>query len=165
MQEAPLNAISLQNGALIATFALSFQKKVLKSRSQRIRSRKKPGILTSACAIILMLMYVAGTVEVDSIHSLIHSEGIAGLHSAKNEADPCHQTIYHNLKGCHHKSHVIQADKCPMCQISLHNNQFGAKRLAFEGITSSVVIPQHFTGSFISEIVTESSSRAPPFIL
>lgn len=83
---------------------------------------KGVGTLTKAGLVLsLLFLYVLGSVEVDSLHSLSHEHENSQLHAAENEADACHQTVYHNQgKGCEHPVHVSKNDTCSLCDGQLH---------------------------------------------
>jgi hypothetical protein len=73
-------------------------------------------------AIALLVLYVAGSVEFEAFHQLKHAKDELVLHSAKNELDPCHRTLFHQKaeEGCDHKSHVVEDDRCPLCILAGH---------------------------------------------
>ena len=73
---------------------------------------------------LLCLLYLLGNIEIQSLHSVVHnSKGETELHSAENELNGCHQSIYHNQKekGCEHTSHLIAVKKCPLCQLTIQS--------------------------------------------
>jgi hypothetical protein len=134
--------------------------------SAKKESRKGPGIkvLTSISAITLLLLYVAGTVEIDSLHSYVHPEKADFRNPAAQEKDPCHLAIYHNVhdNGCHHKTHLVVSYKCPFCQISLHTEHVVGDRISYESVIFERRTNKSLTNLFILPPASERSSRAPP---
>ena len=67
--------------------------------------------MLAACA--LLLLYGAGSTQTGYLHQLFHPDEIATVHSAKEELDPCHQSIYHgSVKGCRHDFHMTKVPSC-----------------------------------------------------
>jgi hypothetical protein len=113
---------------------------------------------------LLIGVYFLGSVEVETLHTISHQEENAEIHSAENEENPCHISIYHKdiQDGCDHPTHVTKNTKCSFCDTQLHTTH-----LAIEGGASSTFIsyPIHWAAessnssdSFISYI----QGRAPP---
>jgi hypothetical protein len=68
---------------------------------------------------LLTVLYLAGTVQVASLHGLIHGDhDAAAVHSMQNEADPCHISLFHDKaeQSCDHDSHLTRPSDCPLCQ-------------------------------------------------
>lgn len=82
--------------------------------------RKPTSKLGSILTLVLLLVYAASALRLNSIHQLFHAEKITELHSAEKESDPCHKNIYHQQKesGCEHKSHITENTKCNFCEYS-----------------------------------------------
>lgn len=122
--------------------------------------------LTSCLALVLLLLYVAGSVQIEGFHHLLHAEEVTELHSLQHEQDSCHKAIYHQEteNTCDHSSHVVQLKKCPVCELSFQT----------EHLTSSVTILYSASGhpDYVSwAIHSEPSarwinlpSRAPPVL-
>ena len=74
--------------------------------------------LRQTCWVLLLALYAAAALKVDSIHELMHAREFAELHSVAQENNPCHKSIYHQEaeKGCEHKSHITENTKCPLCE-------------------------------------------------
>jgi len=73
---------------------------------------------------ILALIYLLGTIEIQSVHSILHNTvDEVELHSAANELNSCHQSVYHNQKekNCEHKSHFVEVKKCLLCQLTMQS--------------------------------------------
>jgi hypothetical protein len=76
--------------------------------------------LRQACWVLLLALYAAAALKVDSIHELLHAREFAELHSIEQENNPCHKSIYHQEaeRGCEHQSHITENTKCPLCEYS-----------------------------------------------
>ena len=132
------------------------------SLSSRNRTRLSSA-LSGGVAAILLLIYFAGSLEFNSIHSLFHSQHGAELHSAENEKEACHQAIYHfGRSTCHHKSHLVSNDTCPLCHLNLHSDQWLTDETSSE-IEPSAVKPSTELGvCFIVPFQQNLQARAPP---
>ena len=125
---------------------------------QRVGNR-----LRTTAAFLLLLLYVAGNVQMENFHHVFHSIEKA-LHSSEQEKDPCHRAIYHDseAQGCDHKTHVTEVKKCPLCHVVPFNEQHLAASHSFESIS----ISNHFDEYIISISADRNSSnlsaRAPP---
>lgn len=114
--------------------------------------------------LVLLSFYLIGTVEFSSFHAAFHPADESGLHSAINESNACHQTIYHNVSGknCEHTSHIVSLKKCPLCHLTLQTLSL-VNDNAINEIT-------HFSVSFLGEeqiivkgeIFSLDPARAPP---
>ena len=65
--------------------------------------------------LVLLGIYLVGTFEVSSLHTLFHDPvAEQELHSEVNEKNSCHQVLYHNAqeKECEHPTHVAAIKKC-----------------------------------------------------
>jgi hypothetical protein len=114
-------------------------------------------------AILLLLFYVAGNVQFESFHQVFHSLEKA-LHSAEQENDPCHRSIYHDAKenGCDHKTHVTAVKNCPLCHVVPFNEQHLASNHTII-VESLLDNDQVYLSSFKTEgRFLSTPSRAPP---
>ena len=114
--------------------------------------------------LLLLLLYLAGNVQVESFHRVFHSFEKA-LHSSEQEKDPCHRAIYHETKkeGCDHKIHVTAIKNCPLCHVIPFTDQLANVRQCFlsaELSASFNVVSQLFLWS---DSFYNLPSRAPPF--
>jgi len=68
--------------------------------------------------VVLALLYTAGSLQIDSLHRLIHRHSERGNHTPEQEQNACHRVVYHNqLQGaCEHPTHLSESKKCPLCQ-------------------------------------------------
>jgi hypothetical protein len=114
-------------------------------------------------ALLLLLLYLTGNVQVESFHKVFHSFEEA-LHSSDDEKDPCHRAIYHDSKqkGCDHKTHVTAVKKCPLCHIVPMNEKHIAVSHSFESFSSPPNFDQFSFSILVAEIPGSLSARAPP---
>ena len=114
-------------------------------------------------ALLLLLLYLVGNVEVESFHKAFHSFEQA-LHSSQDEKDPCHRAIYHNSKqnSCDHKTHLTAVKKCPLCHLVPLNEKHIAVGHSFESFSSTPSFDQFFVAIQVAEISGGLSARAPP---
>jgi hypothetical protein len=116
--------------------------------------------------ILLLLLYILGTVEIDTFHSALHANDNTVLHSAQNEKDFCHRTIYHQDKknGCEHKTHFTDLKLCPLCQVTSHSDHFFFVRNHNENPIVNSNYLEAVLIDFETEIACFKSPRAPPVI-
>jgi hypothetical protein len=83
---------------------------------------KKGSRLSAYPVFILLCLYLVGTVQMESFHSLLHADEQDTLHSYINELDPCHRSIYHAKDGggCAHKTHISHKHQCSLCAAIFH---------------------------------------------
>ena len=114
-------------------------------------------------ALLLLLLYLTGNVQLESFHKVFHSFEQA-LHSSDEEKDPCHRAIYHDSKqeGCDHKTHVTAVKKCPLCHIAPLNEKHISVSHTFESFSSSFNFKEFSISIPIIEISGSLSARAPP---
>jgi hypothetical protein len=114
-------------------------------------------------ALMLLLVYLTGNVQVESFHKVFHTFEQA-LHSSDDEKDPCHRSIYHDSrqKGCDHKTHVTAVKKCPFCHIVSLNDKHIAVNHSFETLFSPSDFKEFLFLIPATEISGNLSARAPP---
>jgi cell division protein FtsL len=81
--------------------------------------------LAKGLTLLLLVLYAIGSLQIESFHRLLHAHDEAALHSPEQEENDCHRLVFHNQsKGdCKHKSHVTELKKCPLCQITVQQDQ------------------------------------------
>lgn len=114
--------------------------------------------------LLLLVLYMAGSSDFEVLHSLVHVHDQIVTHSAEQEHDPCHRSMYHRdvEQGCDHESHFVVSNKCQMCDLAFHGDQHIVVSLVFN--TEKFSSP-HFDGYKVkldSYWCVISSSRAPP---
>lgn len=116
--------------------------------------------------VLLLILYVAGSSNLEIFHSMVHDHALAVTHSEEEEKDPCHQLIYHHNydaeQECNHEEHLIASDKCEMCDLAFRGDQNFLSNPA----SSNVEFPSRqfdfYKLSLDSYWAVISSSRAPP---
>ena len=79
-----------------------------------------PG-LKHLCLSVLILSYLTGSLQIDSIHRLIHGHENSVAHNEESEKNACHRTVFHQAtqNTCDHPTHISELKKCPWCNGSL----------------------------------------------
>ncbi len=113
--------------------------------------------------LFLAALYLLGNVEIQSFHSFFHADEVA-LHSAINESNGCHQSVYHNKakESCDHNAHVVELKKCPLCQLTLQSFQLFVNKSQSEFSVnpgSLAGVTNESSEEFLSTLIP---SRAPP---
>ena len=87
------------------------------------KKSKVSGLGLVALPLLLLVLYIAGSVEIDSLHHLVHADDHISLHSPEHEKDTCHQSIYHAglNQGCNHPSHLSEKKECSVCDYANHS--------------------------------------------
>ena len=124
---------------------------------------KRVGLMTYL-SIPFLLLYLAGTVELDSFHGLFHSNEESTLHSAQQEENSCHNAIYHQQKNnvCHHQSHITQLKKCPLCHIVFHSVHLSSVRFSTEPLVRVENFKVKSSLQLPSDFLFLLPSRGPP---
>jgi len=121
--------------------------------------------LRAVFAVLLLIFYVAGNIQVEVLHQLFHSHANAVIHSAEQEKDRCHRAIYHEKDdGCGHKSHLTKVEKCNLCHLFSHNDQLTIADSSCEFIGSHSVVNKNLISVHLTGITAHLPSRAPPVI-
>jgi hypothetical protein len=122
--------------------------------------------LKAYSSILLLLLYLVGNTQIESIHKLFHSHSNSLNHSVEQEKDPCHRTIYHQVKkdGCEHNSHLVKVQKCSLCQVLFHSDQIVFSDLPSKPLQSGFILIKRFIPVQLAGIDDNLPARAPPFI-
>lgn len=113
---------------------------------------------------LVLGIYMVASLPENSIHDLVHTDELIELHSLKNEANPCHQRLYHanSISACDHDSHISEFHGCPLSHIipvESHLSSFSLE--IFNGSPALHVLS-------IAEVIDHKqpldkpASRAPP---
>lgn len=129
-------------------------------------NKDKSGL--AACTVLLLLViYLVGTVEISSFHAFLHNtQNQKELHSAVNESSGCHQRVYHNKKdqSCEHKSHIVANKKCDLCHLSLESFHFASIKPADYFTISTELSGCEIEAASLGETFSHLPSRAPPIV-
>lgn len=112
---------------------------------------------------LLLLLYVAGNVQVETFHQFFHSLEKA-LHSTEQEKDPCHRAVYHDSKkdGCNHKTHITAVKKCPLCHVIPLNETHIATSNSFAFIGLPIIFNDLSLSFHVADTLIGLPARAPP---
>lgn len=115
---------------------------------------------------LLLALYLCGTSGFEILHHIIHLHEHAVEHTEQAEEDPCHRALYHQDKenGCEHRSHIVVADKCDLCDVIA---PVDALSLSLFSFTSDFLFPEKNTfGRYIIHTGANLHlpSRAPPAV-
>jgi hypothetical protein len=113
--------------------------------------------------LVFLVFYAAASLRINSIHEFFHSENLVELHSAEQESNPCHISIYHQREaGCEHKSHITESTKCSACECKVSVDDV----TQISSVTqTSFQFPLNefpFSGEILSCSDLTFSERAPP---
>jgi hypothetical protein len=132
-----------------------------------MRSGRKVGrnifkLLKGSIVISLLFLYFLGSSKIESLHKFFHEDVV--LHTAQDESDPCHLTLYHPQRdqGCDHTSHFVQDEKCSLCDIQFHSNPIAVVGAIEQQITFNIVATPLFIKLHIEEVDYQFTGRAPP---
>lgn len=114
--------------------------------------------------LLILLLYLVGSVQIESLHHLVHPDDHISLHSPEQEKDTCHQSIYHAgiNHGCDHKSHLSEFKKCAVCDYANHSVHLFSIYTTDLPDALSNFIEDHYVQSEVTTTLLYSSSRAPP---
>lgn len=132
----------------------------------RVKSKRLKQNIGQMFGLLLVILYVVGTSQLEFIHSFAHDHEALVSHTPEQEKDPCHRLIYHDdvEQGCHHHSHLIVSDKCQICDHVYHGDQNLSTNVSFSTLEFSQVQFCIYKQELDSYWAVISSSRAPPVI-
>jgi hypothetical protein len=123
-------------------------------------------VLRQTCWVLLLALYAAAALKVDSIHELVHAREFAELHSVEQENNPCHKSVYHQEaeKGCEHKSHITENTKCPLCEYNSSVDELLTDHTTHSEEIRAIALPILLSEGcqFLSVLV--HADRGPPTI-
>jgi hypothetical protein len=114
--------------------------------------------------LLLSILYIAGSLQFELLHSFIHRHELVITHSQDQEKDPCHRSVYHNEteEGCEHDAHLIVSTKCQMCDLAFGGDQTTLPHVEFSLGGFSTEYFEFYKLNLESYKAVLSSSRAPP---
>jgi len=119
-------------------------------------------LLKISLMISLVFLYFIGSSRIESIHKIFHKDVV--LHTATDESDPCHLTLYHQQRdgGCEHTSHFVEKERCSLCGIQFHSNPIAEVSAIGLPISFNLVSTPLFLKLIIEEVDYQFTGRAPP---
>lgn len=131
---------------------------------RRTISRQRPWGILNVLVLVLLVLYLAGTSQFETLHAFVHGHDQVEAHTAEEEADPCHRLIYHDdvAKGCGHASHLIASDRCEMCDLVCHSDQCLVDDIFLRESQPSETYLNSYEQNPNTCWCAAASSRAPP---
>lgn len=132
--------------------------------SKRITRRQHRKFLTRIAVSLLLILCIAGTSQLEILHSLVHNHVSHVTHVFGQKLDECDVSIYFNdvENGCHHDSHLVVSDKCDMCDLVYQGDQTILTSHFFSTGDFSANYFDFYKSNLDSYWAVISSSRAPP---
>lgn len=129
----------------------------------RKNSRAIQKCLRTISISLLLLLYVLGNVQIESIHQVFHALETS-LHSSDQEKDPCHRAIYHEATsdGCDHSTHFTAIKNCPLCHVVPINEQLLSEYKTTSSVAQEQVFNEQAFSIFTGDDTHLLPSRAPP---
>ena len=126
--------------------------------------KNRSGSCKVASAIILLLLFIAGNASIALIPQLIHDH-INVEHTVEKEKDPCHNAIYHagNDNGCRHGAHLINIEKCELCDFTFQKEQVLQAISYLQSVQSYFYIINRAVIVNDQGVPIQLPARAPPF--
>ena len=123
-------------------------------------------LLKQFLAAIAIFIFALGNLETMYLHPLLHIKQDAQLHSAANESNACHLTVFHNNKSCPDKEHIYtHINTCTICKMTV---QQALSTTFYKAEKSNLVYPS-YTANLSAALHSTCSvylpSRAPPFMV
>lgn len=118
-------------------------------------------LLKSSMVIFLLFLYFLGSSGIEFPHKFFHEDV---LHTAQDESDPCHLTLYHQQRdgGCEHTSHFVEEGTCALCDIQFQSIQIVEGSAIVLPITFNLISAPLFLKLYIEEVDYQFTGRAPP---
>lgn len=129
-----------------------------------ILKTSKPTRLIRSLMGLLVLLYLAGSLQLDSLHRLFHQHDQSYAHTEELEQNACHRTVFHQAteNTCDHPTHISEDKNCPWCNGSIHYETILSESqphtdLIFAEIALSYTQPKPILPNLLT-----LSSRGPP---
>ena len=116
--------------------------------------------------VLCLILYLAGTFQVDSLHHFAHPDDHISLHSPEHETDTCHQSIYHAglNQGCNHPSHLSEEKKCAVCDYANHSVHLFSFAVFKLSSTEHEMVGDHYIAAEQAPFSFYEDSRGPPVL-
>ena len=114
--------------------------------------------------LVLALLYTAGSLQIDSIHRLIHKHSEREKHTPEQERNACHRVVYHNQSqgACEHPTHFSESKKCPLCNGTTSQAALISAGQQVTGILAAPLPARTILQSASREHPALLPARAPP---
>ena len=114
-----------------------------------------------------LLPFLLGQIQQSVYHQLEHSHLQEGQHTAADEADPCHLSIFHEgaANACDHPTHLSHSEQeCQWCHSLLVPLSFSLKQLLIEAPRVPTLEVFHYEGISERSTLRTAPARGPPAI-
>ena len=113
---------------------------------------------------IMVMLYLVGSLQIDSFHRLIHKHQREVIHTPEVESNGCHIALFHNQgKGsCAHPTHFSEDKKCPWCFASFQTSYLHSAVLYLPHLViheSEIIL---YNLDYHTEFQKQNPARAPP---
>jgi hypothetical protein len=114
-------------------------------------------------AALLLSLYIAATIGTDLVHQVFHEHQNAALHTAQQEKDPCHRSVYHHdTHGCDHQAHVSKIEKGKHCHVLFHTDQLTFDNIPHTNNVRDVAVLTRLISPILPDIDWQQFLRGPP---
>ncbi len=112
----------------------------------------------------LLFLYAISSSNLESLHSLIHEHEATVLHNSNTDSDACDIRLYNPNRdgGCDHDAHLVQEEKCSLCDVQLNNAQITTSSTVALQVTFCLVSSSDPFDRCIEGKDFQSPGRAPP---
>ena len=113
---------------------------------------------------MMVLLYLVGSLQIDSFHRLIHKHQREVTHTPEVESNGCHVALFHNQgKGsCAHPTHFSEDKKCPWCFASFQTSYLHATVLCLPHVVREKSEVIFYDLKYYAEYQKQNPARAPP---
>ena len=127
--------------------------------------RKRPELLRSLMGFLIFL-YLTGSLQLDSVHRLIHDHDERSAHTEELEQNACHRTVFHQAtqNTCDHPTHVSEDKKCLWCFGYVHHETILQSLSQNFGFKHFEKHQTFYHQNHLSSEVASADSRGPPYM-
>jgi hypothetical protein len=129
-----------------------------------VKKKGAGNVLKTFASLLLLTIYLAGSIQVDVLHQVLHAHDNAVAHTAEQEKDACHLSVYHQQKnkGCDHDAHFVKRENCNFCHAVFHSEPIVLPHLSVKSFQFCVAATEKFKSFQLAEVDSHLSPRAPP---
>lgn len=129
-----------------------------------VKKKVAGNVLKTFTALLLLNIYLVGSIHTDVLHQFLHAHDNAVAHTAEQEKDACHLSVYHQQKnkGCDHGAHFVKRENCNFCHAVFHSEPIVLPKLSVKSFQFCVAVTEKTTSVQLAEVDRHLSPRAPP---
>lgn len=130
------------------------------------KMRKFPRLVRSLMGL-LILFYLIGSLQLDSLHQILHQHDQSATHTEEAELNACHRAIFHlaTENACDHPTHLTELKKCPWCIGTLHQDFGLASSVQVIHSSNFIETGFEFNSHFNSIGLSFNCNRGPPSVM